>query len=210
MAGRAAQRRRQRDDERRIQPRGIGGREVLGQQDRRHRGQRDARLGEPAEFGDDPVADVAQIGDAFGHQPAELGEEVDELIDGRHHRAHGGDPALMCFSAAPNHARSCASVAVAASTSDAAPVAWAARSRSRVATAPAAAVNRAASAGPFRLVDIGRGLDLVEYRNAAGPDHRSVLQSPATTGTPCRTVPAGRSADSWSEGSDVDGDEAVM
>ena len=92
MAGRAAQRGGQRDDQRGIEAGGVGRREVVGQQDRRHVGQRDARLGQAAEFGDDPVADVPQIGDAFGHQPAELGEEVDELIDGRHHGAHRGGP----------------------------------------------------------------------------------------------------------------------
>ena len=70
-----------------IQARGVGGREILGAQDRRNVGQRDARLRQAAELGDDTVADVAQIGDAFGHQPAELGEHVDELLDGRDHRA---------------------------------------------------------------------------------------------------------------------------
>ena len=62
------------------------------QQDRRHVGQRNARLGQAAQLGDDAVADVAQIGDAFGHQAAELGEQVDELVDGRDHGAHGGRP----------------------------------------------------------------------------------------------------------------------
>ena len=90
VAGRAAQRGGQRDDQRRVEARGVGGREVLGQQYRRHVRQRDARFGQPIELGDDPVADIAQIGDAFGHQAAELGEEVDELVDGRDHGARRG------------------------------------------------------------------------------------------------------------------------
>ena len=69
-----------------IQTRGVGGREILGAQDRRNVGQRDAGLRQAAEFGDDTVADVPEIGDAFGHQPAELGEHVDELFDRRDHR----------------------------------------------------------------------------------------------------------------------------
>ena len=58
VAGRAAQRGGQRDDQRGSRPGGVGGREVLGAQDRRHVGQRDAGLGQAAEFGDDAVADV--------------------------------------------------------------------------------------------------------------------------------------------------------
>ena len=86
VAGRPAQRGGQRDDERRVQARGVGGREILGAQDRRNVGQRNARLRQAAEFGDDAVADVPQIGDAFGHQAAELGEHVDELVDRCDHR----------------------------------------------------------------------------------------------------------------------------
>ena len=94
MAGRPAQRGGQRYDELRIQAGGIGRGEVVGQQNRRDRGQRNAGLGQAAEFGDDPVADVAQVGDSFGHQPAELCEQVDELVDGRHHGANGGGTAV--------------------------------------------------------------------------------------------------------------------
>ncbi len=131
-----------------IQARGVGGREVFRAQDRRDIGHGNAGLGQPAQFGDHAVADVPQIGDPFGHQAAELGEHVDELVDrAPPPRGTAGMPPLMRFSAAPSQARSCASVAVAASTSEAAPVACAARSRSRSATALAAAVNRAASAG---------------------------------------------------------------
>ena len=35
-------------------------------------GVRDARLGQAGELGDHPVADVSQVGDPLGHQPAEL------------------------------------------------------------------------------------------------------------------------------------------
>ena len=69
-----------------------------------------------------------------------------------------GVPLLICFSAAPNHARSCASVAVAASTSDAAPVACAARSRSRSATALGGSGESGRLRRALRLVDVGRRL----------------------------------------------------
>ena len=52
------------------------------QQDRRDLGQRDAGFGQAAELGDHAVADVAKVGDPFGHQAAELSEQVDELVDG--------------------------------------------------------------------------------------------------------------------------------
>ena len=64
------------------------------QQHRRDRGQRDAGLGQAGELGDDPIADVAQVGDSLGHQPAELGEQVDELVDGGHHGANGRGAAV--------------------------------------------------------------------------------------------------------------------
>ncbi len=84
-----------------------------------------------------------------------------------------GAPELMRFSAAASQARSCARVAVAASTSDAAPVAWAARSRRRVATAVAAAAKRAASAGTVGFGHVAGPL-VVESGQPAGPDHRRV------------------------------------
>ena len=46
-----------------------------------------AGLGQAAQLGDDAVADVAQVGDPLGHQPAELGEHVDELLDRPDHCA---------------------------------------------------------------------------------------------------------------------------
>ena len=77
----------------------------------------------------------------------------------------------MCFSAAPSQARSCASVAVAASTSDAAPVAQPVGD----------GLGRRGEAGRLRraigLVDFGRRLGLIEYRMPAGPDHWAVLDT---------------------------------
>ena len=141
------------------------------------------------------VADVPQIGDPFGHQSAELGEQVDELLDGRlTARDRRGCRSLMCFSAAPSQARSCASVAVAASTSDAAPVACAARSRSRLATAVAAAANRAGFGRAIAFLDVCRRC-VVDDGQSAGPDHRRVLNTGDHRDTPqngARRVLGGR------------------
>ena len=98
VTGRAAQCGGQADDERRVQPRGVGRREVLGAQDRGPGRHRHTGLGESAEFGDHPVPDVAQVSHPFGHQPADLGEEVDELGDrlgGGPHRGHAFLDALL-------------------------------------------------------------------------------------------------------------------
>ncbi len=46
--------------------------------------------GSPLQLGDDAVADVAKVGDALGHQPAELGEQIDELVDRADHGADRG------------------------------------------------------------------------------------------------------------------------
>ena len=46
----------------------------------------DARLGLADQVGDDPALDVAEVGDPLGHQPAHLGEDRHELLDGRAHR----------------------------------------------------------------------------------------------------------------------------
>ena len=54
-----AERGGKRDDQGCVEARGVGRREVLGAQDRRHVGHRHAGFGQPVEFGDDPVADVA-------------------------------------------------------------------------------------------------------------------------------------------------------
>ena len=97
MAGRPAQCGGQGDNEIRVQTRGIGGSQVLGAQDRRNVGQRDARLRHAAELGDDTVADVPQVGDTFGHQPAELGEHVDKLLDCCSHRGDGWCAVLDAF-----------------------------------------------------------------------------------------------------------------
>ena len=140
-------------------------------------GQRNARLRQPAEFGDDPVADVAQIGDALGHQTAELSEEVDELVDGGHHGAHGGGaavdellggtepgPVLRQRGRRGQHlgrrtGRVCRAVAQ--------PVGDGLGCRGE-----AGRLRRA-----IRLVDIGRRLHVIEDREAAGPDHRAVLNA---------------------------------
>ena len=50
-----------------------------------------ARLGLADEVGDDAALDVAQVGDALGHQAAHGGEDRDELVD---RALHGGDRAL--------------------------------------------------------------------------------------------------------------------
>ena len=78
--------------------------------------------GSPIEFGDDAVADVAQIGHALGHQPAQLGEHRDELVDGRRHRAAPRDCPRRSASRLPRSRRGPAPASpVVASTSDAAP-----------------------------------------------------------------------------------------
>ena len=88
----------------------------------------------------------------------------------------------MRFSAAPSQARSCASVAVAASTSEAAPVAWAARSRSRLATVAAASAKRASFGGAVGFLDVGAGV--VDRGQPARPDHRAVLNTGHDRHTP--------------------------
>ena len=99
-----------------------------------------------------------------------------------------GAPSLMRFSAAPNQPRSCASVAVAASTSDAAPLALPARSRSRVATVAAASVKRCTSSARSPSASSAEESAL---RSGGAPGRiTGAYWTPATTGTPCRTVPA--------------------
>jgi hypothetical protein len=82
-------------------------------------------------------------------------------------------------------------VAVAASTSEADPVACAARSLSRAATAPAAAEKRAASAG--RADSSSAGVTASSTRGREPGLMTGAYCTPATAGTPCRTVPAGYS-----------------
>ena len=55
------------------------GREVLGEQDGGLGRLGHTGCGQSGEFGDDPVADVLEIGDPLGHQAAHLGEHLDEL-----------------------------------------------------------------------------------------------------------------------------------
>ena len=155
----------------------VGRGEVVGQQNRRHRGQRHAGLGQPAEFGDDAVADVAQIGDPLGHQPAELSEQVDELVDRGHHGAR-------CRRTCVDELLGCAQ-----------PRAVLRQRRRRgqhlgrraggvcgaVAQPGGDGVGRRGEAGrlcrTLLLIDLGRRVHVVEYREAAGPDHRSVLNA---------------------------------
>ena len=71
-----------------VEPRGVGGSEVLGDEHAGCGGQRHARLGLADEVGDHAAFDVAQVGGALGHQPAHAGEDGDELL---HRRVHGRD-----------------------------------------------------------------------------------------------------------------------
>ncbi len=93
VAGGTAQRRRERNHQGRVQTRGVDGGEVLGAQDRRHVRHRHAGFGQAAEVGDDAVADVAKVGDPFGHHPAELGEHGRDLVDCACDRLRGGGAA---------------------------------------------------------------------------------------------------------------------
>ena len=94
VAGRAAEPGGQPDDPRRVQPRGVGGGQVVGEQHRRHVGARDARLPLAGQLRDDPVTDVAHVGDPLGHEPAERGEHVHELLRGLDRGDRGGGPAV--------------------------------------------------------------------------------------------------------------------
>ncbi len=140
-------------------------------------GQRHAGLGQPAEFGDDAVADIAQICDPLGHQTAELSEQVDELIDSGHHGARGGgtcvDELLGCTQPravlrqrgrrGQHLGRRAGGVCGA------------------VAQPGGDGVGRRGEAGrlcrTLLLIDLRRRVHVVEYRKAAGPDHRSVLNA---------------------------------
>ena len=82
VAGGPPRPRGQADHPRRVQPGGVGGRQVVGEQHRRQGGVRDARLALSGELGDDPVPDVTDVGDPLGHQPTERGEHVHELLGG--------------------------------------------------------------------------------------------------------------------------------
>ena len=71
-----------------VQPGGVGGGEVLGDEHHRRGGQRHARLRLAHEVRDHAAFDVAQVGGTLGHQAAHAGEDRDELLDGS---VHGGD-----------------------------------------------------------------------------------------------------------------------
>ena len=97
-------------------------------------------------------------------------------------------PVLIRFSASPSQARSCASSAVAASTSDAEPVECAARSRSRSATVVAAVWNRAVSAS--RSASATSGAAITPSSPGCRPGRMTgPYATPGTTGTPVRTGP---------------------
>lgn len=106
VARRSAQRGDQSDHQLRVQPRGVGWGQILGAQDRRDVRKRHTGFRQSAQLGDDTVADIAQVGDAFGHQPAELGEHLHELLDSLGHgadrRGSGRDPLV----GGPSQARS--------------------------------------------------------------------------------------------------------
>jgi hypothetical protein len=79
VAGRSAEPGREGDGQL-VEAGGVGGGEIVGDQHRRLGRMWYAGLRPAGEFGDDPVADVVQIGDALGHQAAELGEQRGELV----------------------------------------------------------------------------------------------------------------------------------
>ncbi len=174
VAGRAAQRGGQRHHQRRIQARGVSGRQILGAQHRGHIRHRDPGFGQPGQLSEHPVADIPQIGHRArpsGHRPWTAHRRSWRWP----HRRHGGPDCLplIRFSASRSQARSWASAAVVASTSEATPVAWAARSRSRSATAAAAALSRSTSPGRSALGEhIGGGHR--GGRPRSRPDHRGV------------------------------------
>jgi hypothetical protein len=87
VAGRAPQPGGQRDDPGRVQAGGVGRGEVVGEQHRGRLGRRDAGLPLPGQLGDDPVAHVPHVGRPLRHDPAEAGEQLDELL----RRPDGGD-----------------------------------------------------------------------------------------------------------------------
>ena len=104
-----------------VEPGGVGRGEVLGDQHRRLGGRGDAGLGLADQVGDDPALDVAQVGDPLGHQAAHLGEDADELVDGRARRRPGRRRLRSCLRTAERSPLSRARPALAVSTSAAAP-----------------------------------------------------------------------------------------
>ena len=112
----------QRHHHARVEAGGVGGSEVLGDQHRGLRGRGHARLGLAHQAGDEPPLDVAQVGDALGHQPAHAGEHADELLDGGGDRGRAGRRSPRSpLRTAPRSPLSRASPALAVSTSAAAP-----------------------------------------------------------------------------------------
>ena len=63
---------------------------------------RHARGGLADEVGDDAALDVAQVGDALGHQAAHVGEDRDELLDRALHRGDRALPGLQVLGDRPS------------------------------------------------------------------------------------------------------------
>ena len=89
VAGRAAQGGGQPDDPVRVQAGGVGRGEILGEQNRRFGRFRHSGRRQSGEFSDDPIPDVLEVGDPFGHQPAHFGEHLNELCGCIVGRSHG-------------------------------------------------------------------------------------------------------------------------
>ena len=86
VAGRPAEFGDDADDVVEVEGRGVGRRQVVGDDDRRLAQRRNAGFGHPEHLGDDPVPDVTQVGDPLGQvRPArleDLAEALDGLVDG--------------------------------------------------------------------------------------------------------------------------------
>lgn len=98
-------------------------------------------------------------------------------------------PSAMRLSVADAQARSCARVAVVASTSAAAPVARAARLRSRSATVTEAAAKRSRSPGRSGSPSSAAVPSASGFGRAPGHS-TGAYRTPPTAGTPCSTTGA--------------------
>ena len=139
-----------------------------------HVGARDARLPLPGQLGDDAVPDVADVGDPLGHQAAERGEQVDELL-GRlaPSRPRRGAPASIRCSTAPRSARSRAMPAVVVSTSALTPVAAAARAGQPAGHRVGGGLRSAPSPPAGRSSETAGSPAGGQLHGAGGPDDRA-------------------------------------
>ena len=146
-----------------------------------------ARLGLARELGDDPVADVVEVGDPLGHQPAHRAEHAGELVDRGRRRAHARQCRRRSAWRPSRAARGRgARPAVAGSTSAATPLAAARPALKPAATTSAAAVKRAASAGrrpPATSCAAGRS-----RAGPAGPDRPGRSRRPGRPACPAGCV----------------------